>query len=75
MQPTASLKTPPPSPNSRGRLAIIEVQPQGDYEPPDGGTLYRIDANHREYEAFGEPQSALCAKPVKVWIAVSQMTR
>jgi len=52
-----------------GRLEIVELEAQQGYLPSDDGLITRMDQTRWEYTAFTEPQTELCPKPVKVWIA------
>jgi hypothetical protein len=54
----------------QGQLAIVAVEPVQGYTPPNEGTLTPpIKGTAWRYDAFDEPQSELCPKDVKVWIA------
>jgi hypothetical protein len=59
-------------PDCEGRLEIVGVEPTGGYQPPNQGTLNCINANLWRYDAFDEPQSALCPEIKTVWIAAFQ---
>ena len=58
-------------PECEGRVEIAEVEPTGDYVPPNDGWVTK-DGDHWVYEAFAEPQGALCPEPVRVWVAAFQ---
>ncbi len=52
-----------------GELRIVEIEPIEGYTPPNQGTLSRINAGLWRYLAFTEPQTELCARMAKVWVA------
>ena len=52
-------------------MEIAELEPAGDYVPPNDGWVTK-DGDHWVYEAFAEPQDALCPEAVRVWVAAFQ---